>query len=331
MMNFINNEKNFSDSLIRWFKIAQRPMPWRLTKDPYSIMVSEFMLQQTQVATVIPYYLRFIELFPTLNHLARADENQVLAAWAGLGYYSRARNLQKACQQILEKHQGIFPTRYEDIRALSGVGDYTVGAIMSIAYGIPVPAVDGNVMRVFSRLLSSELDIASEKTKQYWRTQIATWMPNHDVSEYTQGLMELGATVCTPLRPQCEHCPVSAYCSAYHSNRIDDFPVKSKKVATKSFYYDVYLIIDDDNYVWVEQREAAGLLAGQWQLPMKQVIPGDDFVTDYKHQFSHQVWHLRIVRDFAALPKESLQKVALDEIQPKLIVAHQRLIKGLKL
>lgn len=330
MSVFVGNEKRFANALVEWFAIAQRPMPWRLTKDPYCIMVSEFMLQQTQVITVIPYYKRFIERFPTLESLANASESEVMSLWAGLGYYSRARNLQTACRQIIDRHNGVFPNDYEKIRALKGVGDYTVGAILSIAFDDATPAVDGNVMRVFSRLLTSSLDIASEKTKQYWRKQVKVWIDTDHASMYTQGLMELGATVCTPVNPKCQACPVQMFCDAYQTSTTDLYPNKTKKVATKTIKYHVFLVRNENGDILIEQRPQKGLLAGQWQLPMIELVTStSNFVSSYKHQFSHQTWELMLIN----VTPDNIKNltgvyVPYEEAISLIITAHQRLLNS---
>lgn len=319
----------FNDALVKWFRRTQRPMPWRLTKDPYAIMVSEFMLQQTQVVTVIPYYIRFIQRFPTAHELAIASEEDVLRLWAGLGYYSRARHLQRACQQIMHDFHGRFPSDYEQIRSLQGVGDYTAGAIRSIAFDLPTPAVDGNVMRVFSRITESRDDIGLEKTKQMWRQSIAQWMDIHHASDYTQGLMELGAVICTPKNPQCSLCPVKEFCTAFTNQSVSDYPVKNKKVKVTETFYDVLLITNGQGQVVIEQRPASGLLALQWQLPMveRDGIPLEQ--VDYRHQFSHRLWHLRLQSiSNPNYPLDSHQKWDdITNVKMSIITAHQRLLQ----
>ena len=320
--------EKFNEALLQWFRVAQRPMPWRLTKDPYAIMVSEFMLQQTQVATVIPYYLRFMQRFPTLYELAQAPEEEVLTYWAGLGYYSRVRNLLHACQQIVTDFQGRFPTDYEAIRSLKGVGDYTAGAIRSIAFEQATPAVDGNVMRVFSRLTGDHQDIGLEKTKQQWRRHILQWMDHQHSSEYTQGLMELGATVCTPKNPNCERCPVQQFCWSFAHQQVSHYPVKAKRVKIIVESYDVLWITNGQQQVVIEQRPATGLLARQWQLPMQQISSSREVSPDYRHQFSHRIWNLYLVSKVQPdYPLQPHQKWGhFDEIKTSLITAHQRLL-----
>lgn len=322
----------FATDLIAWFRRAHRDMPWRLTQDPYCIMVSEFMLQQTQVITVIPYYIRFIQRFPTLQTLAAADAVEVLSYWAGLGYYSRVRNLQSACEQIVQQHGGVFPRDYASIRALKGVGDYTAGAIRSIAFGQATPAVDGNVMRVFARLMSDSQDIALEKTKKFWREQLTQWMDYHHPSEYTQGLMELGAMICTPKNPQCLHCPVHDYCSSFHDSTVSNFPVKLNHTKIKREYFIAHWI-QNEQQVLIEQRPVKGLLASQWQLPMTPINEDESLqlstqTVTYQHQFSHRLWtiHLQMHHDSYVIDSAHQKWIDISQMNTHLITAHQRLL-----
>src|SRR5271157_1728605 len=198
--------------LLAWYRQHKRDLPWRRTEDPYRIWISEIMLQQTRVAAVLPYYPRFLELFPDVRALARAPEQTLLAAWAGLGYYSRARNLQKAAKYIVEL--GEFPRTYSSLRELPGVGDYTGAAVASIAFGLPHAVMDGNVARVMSRLMAEAGDIKSDAVRRRLRALAEVLLDRRHPGEFNQALMELGATVCVPKRPLCESCPVRLYCEA---------------------------------------------------------------------------------------------------------------------
>ncbi|MGB8955280.1 MAG: A/G-specific adenine glycosylase, partial [Tumebacillaceae bacterium] len=200
--------------LLAWYEENKRDLPWRRTRDPYAIWVSEVMLQQTRVETVIPYWHRFLEQFPTIDALAKAPEEQVLKAWEGLGYYSRGRNLQKGAQAVQERHHGIVPDALDEMLALPGVGPYTAGAVLSIAYDRPVPAVDGNVFRVLSRIFLIEEDIMKPKTRKTFEGIAEFMIPEGYAASFNQGLMELGATVCIPKNPRCALCPVREQCSA---------------------------------------------------------------------------------------------------------------------
>lgn len=264
----------FSTPLLDWFRLERRAMPWRETRDPYRIWVSEVMLQQTQVATVIPYYERFMARFPTLGDLADAPLDDLLKLWEGLGYYSRARNLQKAARQIVERHDGRFPRDYAEIRALAGIGDYTAGAIASIAYGEARPAVDGNVLRVLSRWFRIPDDVAKPQTRRRFEALAAHLIPRDHASEFNQALMELGALVCTPRRPRCEACPVADACQASFHGDAADFPVKSRKAPPRPIRFAVAVLVRHD-HVYICRRPADGLLGGLWEFPAYEMQDAD--------------------------------------------------------
>lgn len=298
---------DFRQSLVEWFNVEKRDLPWRHTKDPYKIWVSEVMLQQTRVDTVIPYYNRFIDSFPTLELLAEAPQEYLLKHWEGLGYYSRARNLQAGVREVLENYGGIVPNNRHEISTLKGVGPYTAGAILSIAYDKPEHAVDGNVMRVLSRVLNIHEDIAIPKTKKIFEAAVEELIDPENASSFNQGLMELGALICTPTSPKCLLCPVREYCIAFNEGEPEKLPVKSKKVKMKHLTYDVLVCEDQNGRILMEQRPAEGLLANLWQFPMIEhgkdsidtfkiehsldVQSQTDLLT-FKHVFSHLTWHL---------------------------------------
>lgn len=254
-------------ALLAWFQTHQRPMPWRETRDPYHVWISEVMLQQTQVATVIPYFERFVARFPAVHDLAAAPLDDVLKHWEGLGYYSRARNLQKAAQQIVTEHEGRFPEAYAAIRALPGVGDYTAGAVASIAFNQPAPAVDGNVFRVLARLFLIADDIALPRSRRRFERQAQELIPPGEAWRFNQALMELGATVCTAANPRCGQCPVAPWCQARSADRIRELPVKSKKTAVKEVGFLVGVIRDEGGRYLISRRPAKGLLGGLWEFP----------------------------------------------------------------
>lgn len=297
----------FRQSLVEWFEEEKRDLPWRHTKDPYKIWVSEVMLQQTRVDTVIPYYNRFMESFPTLELLAEAPQEYLLKHWEGLGYYSRARNLQAGVREVLENYGGIVPDNRHEISKLKGVGPYTAGAILSIAYNKPEHAVDGNVMRVLSRVLNIHDDIALPKTKKIFEAAVDELIDPDNPSSFNQGLMELGALICSPTSPKCLLCPVREYCTAFHEGQPEELPVKSKKVKMKHISFDVFVCEDDHGRLLMEQRPSQGLLANMWQFPMVEhnensfeqfaqqyeVEPQEtqDILT-FKHVFSHLTWHI---------------------------------------
>lgn len=262
--------KTFQETFLTWYHKEKRNLPWRATNDPYAIWISEIMLQQTRVETVIGYFYRFMEQFPTIQDLAAAEEQKLLKVWEGLGYYSRARNLKAAAQQIVAEFDGEMPQLIEEIRSLKGIGPYTAGAIGSIAFGLPEPAIDGNVMRVVSRLFCIEADIAKASSRRPFDEAMRTIIPPDEPGEFNQALMDLGSRICTPTTPKCEECPISQYCLAYAENRQTDFPVKSKKAKPKDVYYIAGAIEDQGSFLLV-QRPETGLLASMWHFPLVEV------------------------------------------------------------
>ncbi|MEC1304670.1 A/G-specific adenine glycosylase [Lysinibacillus capsici] len=297
----------FRQSLVDWFNTEKRDLPWRHTTDPYKIWVSEVMLQQTRVDTVIPYYNRFMESFPTLDLLAEAPQEYLLKHWEGLGYYSRARNLQAGAREVIENYGGIVPDNRHEISKLKGVGPYTAGAILSIAYNKPEHAVDGNVMRVLSRVLDIHEDIAIPKTKKIFESAVEELIDPDHASSFNQGLMELGALICTPTSPKCLLCPVREYCTAFNEGEPEKLPVKSKKIKMKQLTYDVLVYENDKGQFLMQQRPEQGLLANLWQFPMidtsqssvenftmeyKVIVQAKHELLTFKHVFSHLTWHL---------------------------------------
>ncbi|MGM8363845.1 A/G-specific adenine glycosylase [Virgibacillus sp. W0181] len=307
-----NNHK-FQKDLIDWYEENKRDLPWRRTSDPYKIWVSEIMLQQTKVDTVIPYFNRFIAQFPTPQALAQADEQTVLKEWEGLGYYSRAKNLHHAVREVVSSYDGRVPDVPEQIGALKGVGPYTKGAILSIAFNKPEPAVDGNVMRVFSRILQIEEDIALQKVKKQFEVYIRHIIPADNPSSFNQAVMELGALVCLPRTPQCMLCPVQKHCQAFSTGMEKELPIKSKAKKQKVVPYVVLLIKNANNDYAVEKRDDKGLLANMWQFPMVPINEiGMEHIENWmygeygleielvekksslRHVFSHLIWQLDV-------------------------------------
>ncbi len=297
----------FRHSLVEWFNAEKRDLPWRHTTDPYKIWVSEVMLQQTRVDTVIPYYNRFMESFPTLDLLAEAPQDYLLKHWEGLGYYSRARNLQAGAREVLENYGGVVPDNRHEISKLKGVGPYTAGAILSIAYNKPEHAVDGNVMRVLSRVLNINEDIAIPKTKKIFEAAVEELIDPTNASSFNQGLMELGALICTPTSPKCLLCPVREYCTAFNEGEPEKLPVKSKKIKMKHLSYDILVCQDEQGRFLMEQRPEEGLLANLWQFPMLDTsqfsvesflkecairVQAKHELLTFKHVFSHLTWHV---------------------------------------
>lgn len=253
-----------AEYLLPWYRENARQLPWRADNEPYRVWLSEVMLQQTRVEAVRGYFLRFLEVFPTLKQLAEADEQQLMKLWEGLGYYSRARNLQKAAKIIMQEYGGRFPQTYQELRKLPGIGDYTAGAILSICFGQKVPAVDGNVLRICARICA--IDTPMEQQKLQLRQALEKGYPD-SAGEFTQSLMELGATVCVPNgAPLCEACPVRQLCLARKQGRQRELPVKPAKKARRQEEKTVFLL-DCDGCLALQKRPSRGLLAGLWQLP----------------------------------------------------------------
>ncbi len=277
--------------LLSWYAQNKRDLPWRKDTAPYHVWVSEIMLQQTRVEAAKEYYLRFLGLFPTVSALAEADEQAVLKAWEGLGYYSRARNLHRAAKQIVAS--GGFPNSYEGVRALAGVGDYTAGAICSIAFSLPCPAVDGNVLRVLTRLLSDYKNVDEPQTKRYFSELLKEVYPEQ-AGDFCQALMELGAIVCVPNgAPLCERCPWQSVCLAHEKGREEDFPVRSEKRARRIEQKQVFVLRCNNKYALVK-REEKGLLSGLWQFPFLDEQPQGRLIQSKtaKHIFTHVEWHM---------------------------------------
>lgn len=295
--------------LIQWYQKNKRELPWRDIRDPYRIWISEIMLQQTRVEAVKPFYARFLRALPTVEDLAKVDEDQLLKLWEGLGYYNRVRNMQKAAQQIMDIHGGEFPQDFEAIRNLSGIGNYTAGAIGSFAFGIPKPAVDGNVLRVISRITGSYDDIMKASTKTKVEKQLEAVIPKDAACDFNQGMIELGAIVCVPNgAPKCDICPLAHLCYANQNGVQEDLPVKSKAKARKIEMRTVFIFKDGEN-VAIRKRPKKGLLAGLYELPNVEGRLAQDEALAYarsiglaplrvealgeaKHIFSHVEWQM---------------------------------------
>lgn len=296
------------EALLSWYRVNRRDLPWRHTSDPYRIWLSEIMLQQTRVEAVKPYYARFLETCPTVEALAELPEERLMKLWEGLGYYSRARNLQKAARTVMERYGGQMPTTYDELRKLSGIGDYTAGAIASIAFGERVPAIDGNVLRVLARVTGSYADIALPETKKTWREALAAVVPEA-AGDFTQSLIELGATVCVPNgEARCASCPLRPYCVAAERGLTDEIPVRSAKKPRRIENLTVLIIRDGDRTA-LRKRPSKGLLAGLFELPnvaghlledeLPTLIRSMGFdplhverLEDAKHIFTHVEWHM---------------------------------------
>ncbi|MFW6299236.1 MAG: A/G-specific adenine glycosylase [Bacillota bacterium] len=307
-MKTINDPKKFAHDLVGWFQANKRDLPFRFDKDPYRIFVSELMLQQTQIDTMIPYYERFMERFPTVTDLANADIDEVMELWAGLGYYRRARYLHESAQIIRDQFNGTFPEALSDIESLKGVGRYTARAIHSIAFNAFSPAVDGNVMRVMTRILAYDGDIRKTKHMRAIEETLKPAIKEVNPGDFTEALMEVGALICKKANPLCEQCPLREYCFAYKHDRQDDFPVVSKRASKSEHTFYTFVIESDEGFL-LTKRPENGLLAGLPSFPQYEADSLKEaksaFEKDYgipldqaerlgtvKHVFSHRVWHM---------------------------------------
>ncbi|MEC5273337.1 A/G-specific adenine glycosylase [Caldifermentibacillus hisashii] len=331
------NIEEFQKSLIEWFQEEKRNLPWRADKDPYKIWVSEVMLQQTRVDTVIPYFYRFIEKYPNIEALANADEQELLKTWEGLGYYSRVKNLQAAVKEVQTQYGGVVPDEKKTFSKLKGVGPYTTGAVLSIAYDKPIPAVDGNVMRVLSRIFEIEDDIAKIRTRKLFEELVEEIISREDPSSFNQGLMELGALICKPTSPDCLLCPVRDHCRAFQHGTETRLPVKSKQKKGRTVQYVAAILLDERGKVVIRKRPDEGLLASLWEFPNEEVFSGKknmiiDFENEWldkyganvdlleplcvvEHVFSHLTWKIHA---FVGLVKgelpQNMKVVAFEEV-----------------
>ncbi|MBR2991660.1 MAG: A/G-specific adenine glycosylase [Solobacterium sp.] len=326
-MNILTREH--ASLLVSWYEKNKRDLPWRKTRDPYAVWLSEIMLQQTRIEAATDYYLRFLDALPTIRDLAECPEEKLLKLWQGLGYYQRARNLQKCARAIISSGEETLPASYEQLLALPGIGPYTAGAVSAIAFGIPAPAVDGNVLRVLARLFADTADIRAEQTEHKAADTIASFYTEHPdlsadpsfVSSFTQGLMELGALVCIPNGvPRCCECPWKTVCSAHRQNLTASIPVRSKGKERKQIPMTV-LVIEDGTHVLLHKRDDHGLLAGLYELPHVDGYPDpQSAVTDllrlgyddiritplpgHTHIFTHLEWHMKAFKvSVPALPQ----------------------------
>lgn len=310
------NTKFLQKNLERWFLQFKRDFPWRQTKDPYCIWVSEIMLQQTKASVVVDYYKRFLTLFPNIQALAEADEDAVLKAWEGLGYYSRARNLQKGAKYICEHFSGNFPKNYQDILTVPGIGSYTAGAISSFAFNLDQPAVDGNVVRVFSRVLSQSWDRTNPKDRkklEFWIRESIFQNQHTSAAIFNESCIELGALICTPKNPNCLNCPISSICQSFQNNTTEYYPLVKKKKELPQEHYSVLIFETIQKHYIVHKRNTEGLLANLWEFPLVEEEFNQNSLSDWleirsipyhsiqqlpsiKHVFSHKIWLLDVFK-----------------------------------
>lgn len=308
MCNLMDIEK-FQQNLIEWYKKEGRDLPWRHTHDPYSIWVSEIMLQQTQVDTVKGYYTRFLDTLPDILSLAEADEDLVFKLWEGLGYYRRARHMQEAARQIISEYDGRFPDDFDDIIRLKGIGAYTASAISSIAFGQEKGVIDGNTLRILSRIYNRQDNISLDKTKRAYQLLMDELIHGTDPSMFNQGMMDLGAGICTPKHPDCTHCPVSLFCEAHASGTESLLPVNIKNTSKTDLYYITAILKKDDKYFLVKNKD--GLLENLYGFVQYEVespvsfeetfydnyglsVRLYEYCKEIKHVFSHRIWHMNV-------------------------------------
>ncbi len=342
--------KKWVEHLLAWYEKEKRDLPWRKTNDPYAIWISEVMLQQTRVETVIAYYLRWMETFPDVERLAQADPEEVMKKWEGLGYYSRARNMQTAAKIIMAEHGGIFPSSPREILKLPGIGPYTAGAIASIAFNLPSPAVDGNVLRVLSRLFAM-IEIDEPEIKKGITRLVEESFPEQRAADYTQALMELGALVCIPGSPKCTECPLPAFCEAFKKNKQDEWPQRRKKNAVKKVVRHVAIIRKGD-LVLMHRRPPQGLLACLWEFPGVDCETPEMFAAqflayfgfgirvgkhllDARHVFTHLEWQMKVyhctLEDEAMAFNEDYQWIKPENLNDLAIPAAFQQIKAVLL
>ena len=314
--------------LLEWYGEHKRTLPWRDEATPYRVWVSEIMLQQTRVEAAKGYFLRWTERFPTVGDLAAADEEEVLKAWEGLGYYSRARNLHKAAKLVMDNFGGVVPSDKKSLEALPGVGAYTAGAILSIAFGIAEPAVDGNVLRVISRLNADPFDLMKTETRVAVADHLRPLMPKGQTSEFTQSLFELGALICLPNAvPKCAACPLAERCEARRLGKETDYPIRTVKPEKRREKLTVFVVEWEGKFA-IRKRPASGLLADLWELPnhpdhlserAAYVLYGGEIspLPPATHVFTHVVWEMTGYYIKAHYPPEdpSLRFVSAEELR----------------
>ena len=341
---------SFRQKLLAWYDENKRDLPWRRSKNPYHIWVSEIMLQQTRVDTVIPYYERFLDWFSTVESLANAPEERLLKAWEGLGYYSRVRNMQTAAQQIMNEFEGKFPSTYEGISSLKGIGPYTAGAISSIAFNLPQPAVDGNVMRVLARLFEVNHDIGNPSNRKIFQAMMEVLIDPDRPGDFNQALMDLGSDIEAPVNPRPEESPVKEFSAAYQHGTMDRYPIKAPKKKPIPIYLKAIVVQNNQGQFLLEKNESEKLLAGFWHFPLIEVdefsdqtqdldlfsqvaepilelgpSPQESLEQDYdlevdwqdlrfeevKHIFSHRKWHIQIIAGRVAETQEYADREVL--------------------
>jgi A/G-specific adenine glycosylase len=326
----------FTDTLLHWYADNQRSLPWRGERDVYRVWVSEIILQQTRVSQGWEYYLRFIKTFPNVKSLAEANEEDVLRVWQGLGYYSRARNMHAAAKSIMEHYGGRFPSDYNSIRQLKGIGDYTAAAISSFAYGLPYPAVDGNVLRIISRIYGIHDNIMEGSTRKHITELCTKLIAKANPADFNQALMDFGSLQCVPKKPACEECPLQSECYAYQHDEVELLPVSIKKIKVKQRYLHFFVFIRN-NQILIEKREANDIWKNLYQLPMIETKKAQKLkhklLFQTKHQLTHQMLHACFyeVSDINTLPPASSQRLTVDTEELNMYAFPQLIVNFLKL
>lgn len=291
--------KDFSKIITKWYTENARDLPWRNTRNPYKIWLSEIILQQTRVDQGMSYYQKFESKFESVKDLAKASEDEILSMWQGLGYYSRGRNLLKAAQQVVDEHNGEFPTSYKELIKLKGIGDYSASAIASFSSNEQVAVLDGNVFRVLSRIFSISTPIDTGSGKKEFKALAEALLPKSMTATHNQAIMEFGALMCTPKKPNCDICPLQANCEAYHNGKIFSLPVKSKKIKKKKRFLNFFLI-EQKNKIAFQKRDDQGIWANMYQLPLIETDqPSSNFgkpTWETKHVLTHQNLYCRFYK-----------------------------------
>lgn len=303
---------NFSKTILNWYAINGRELPWRQTTNPYAIWLSEVIMQQTRIAQGTAYWERFMKRWPNVHELAKATEDEVLREWQGLGYYSRARNLHKAAQQIVGL--GRFPQTYKELKQLKGIGEYTAAAISSISFAEPVAVVDGNVYRVLARYFGIDTPIDSTEGKKVFKTMAQEYLPKEAPAAYNQGLMDFGAIQCTPTSPNCEVCPLIDTCFAANNNKVADLPVKAKKTKQRERHFS-FIYIRCNGETAIRRRGAGDIWQGLWELPTKELLGNAiENATLIKKNVKHMLTHQIIFADFYLLETDTPPTLPADYI-----------------
>lgn len=317
----------FSNTLIHWYEKNARALPWRNTRDAYSIWISEIILQQTRVEQGLPYYHRFIQAFPDVLNLHQASEDQVLKLWEGLGYYSRARNMKYAAQQIVKQHQGIFPSTYKEIIALKGIGPYTAAAVASLAFDLPFAVVDGNVFRVLSRYFGIDTPINSTLGKKEFDILAQKNLIKSRAATYNQAIMEFGALFCKPKNPDCEQCPLVDSCTAFAKNKVDLLPIKLKTLKIKERYLN-FILLSNGKEILIEKRIHENIWKGLYQLPLIEtdiMIPEEEVIIkeDFTKLVGQEKYKITSIREIEHKLTHRLLKIRFFQIEiPELQTAN---------